>query len=331
LIHARLLNSDALAADDQRWAYAAGSRSFHVLIVSPDAAVRDDLARVVRAIDPGFVVASSDPEHLKAVAGQHFDLAVIHDFDDAALRADSRLLIYPPHAREVSVGASAPYCEITERTDSGVFSHPILLGAARALTLPAWMEPLAQGAGPAGFGTMPLAAIGNSGQGRLGVIAFDVRGHLLLDPDRIEALVLTVDLIKTLAAPRGLYIVQTGGYVSVPASGQARVMAPDGASFALSADQSGQVRFRPLQAGRYIVSSAGREQQVFANYYDAAESDLQSKPVTIAAGAAGEGTLAAASAPRVRPADLALIAMAAIALLCESALLVTRGASGGAA
>ena len=323
LLHARLLTPDVLEADNQRWAYATASRSFHVLIVSPDAEVRDDLTRVVRAIDPNFVIADIDPAHLR-IEGAHFDLAVMHDFYDAGLRADSRLLIYPGRAREVSVDAAIPYCEMAERTDGGVLSRTILLGAGRVITLPIWMEPIARGTGPGISGTIPIAAIGANGEGRLGVIAFDIRSHLLLDPDRLDALVLTVDLIKALAAPQGLYITPTGAYVSIPATGRAQVGAPDGTTIRLSADQWGQVRFRPLQAGRYQVISAGRNQQVFANYYDAAESDLESKPVTIRAGEASAGAFAATALPRVRPVALALIALAAIAFLFESALLAER-------
>jgi hypothetical protein len=328
VLHARLLTPDALEADNQRWGYATASRSFHVLIVSPDAEVRDDLTRVVRAIDPNFVIADSDPAHLRSEGAAHFDLALMHDFYDAGLRADSRLLIYPGRAREVSVGAAVPYCEMAERTDGGVLSRPLLLGAGRIIALPIWMEPIARGSGPSPSGTMPLAAIGANGEGRLGVIAFDIRGHLLLDSDRLEALVLTVDLIKALAAPQGLYITPTGTYVSVPATGRAQVLAPDGTTTRLSADQWGQVRFRPLQAGRYQVSSAGRNQQVFANYYDAAESDLESRPVTIHAGEAGAGAFAATALPRVRPVALALIAFAALAFLSESALLAGRSMLG---
>lgn len=324
LLHARLLTPDALEADNQRWSYATASRSFHVLIVSPDAEVRDDLTRVVRAIDPNFVIADTDPAHLRIAGGAHFDLAVMHDFYDDALRADSRLLIYPASSRDVPVGAALPYCEMAERTDGGVLTRPILLGAGRVITLPIWMEPLARGAGPGSSDTIPLAGVGASGEGRLGVIAFDIRNHLLLDPDRLDALILTVDLIKALAAPQGLYIAPTGTYVSVPATGQSRVLAPDGTSLQLRADQWGQVRFRPLQAGRYQVISAGRTQQVFANYYDSAESDLESKPVTIRAGEAGAGAFAATALPRVRPVGLTLIALAAIAFLSESALLAGR-------
>ncbi|MGD0072728.1 MAG: BatA and WFA domain-containing protein [Candidatus Binataceae bacterium] len=332
LLHARLLTPDALAADNDRWSYATASRSFHVLVVSPDAGVRDDLTRVVRAIDPNFVIADTDPAHLKELAssGAHFDLALMHDIDDSVgPHADSRLLIYPARARELSLGASIPYCEMAERTDGSRLSRAILLGAGRVVALPVWMQPLARGIAPGVSGTIPIAAIGTSGEGRLGVIAFDIRNHLLLDPDRLDALVLTVDLIKALAVPQGLYIAPTGIYVSLPAAGHVQLIAPDGVSTPLSADQWGQLRFRPMQAGRYQVISAGRVQQVFTNYYDGAESDLELKPVTIRATEAGAGGSSAfTTLPSVRPVGLALIALATIAFLAESALMAARGMLG---
>ena len=331
LVHARLLTSDALEADNQRWTYATANRAFHVLIVSPDAQVRDDLARVVRAIDPNFEITEIDPLHLNGLADAHFDLALMHDFYDPGLHAASRLLIYPnrpPNAApnragELSIGKSVPYCEMSERIDGGILTRPILLGAGRIITLPIWMEPIARGVGP-GSVTMPIAAIGANRDGRLGVLAFDVRGHLLLDPDRIDALILTVEMIKSLAAPQGLYIVSSGTYVSVPATGRARVQAPDGSSTSAVADQWGQVRVRPLQAGRYQVSSAGGVQQIFANYYDADESDLESKPVTMHAGEPGAGEYASITSSSVRPITLLLITLAVLAFLSESALLAGR-------
>ena len=274
VIHARLLTSDALEADNDRWAYATPSRAFRALIVSPDAEVRDDLARILRAVDPNFVIAAVDPSHLELANPAHFELAVMHDHYDERIHADSRLLIYPASARELTVGASVPYSEMEQPAGSGVPGHSVPIGATRALELPAWMEPLAHGTGPGRSGAMPLAALGTNRDGRLGVIAFDIRSHLLLDPDRLDVLVMTVDLIKALAAPQGLHIAPTGTYVRIPAIGQARVVAPDGTSIQLAADQWGQVRLRPLQTGRYQVSAAGRNEQVIANYYDAAESDL---------------------------------------------------------
>ena len=161
------------------------------------------------------------------------------------------------------------------------------LGATRIVAIPEWMDPLATAAGP-GHSSIPLAAIGRAAGGPVGVLAFDVRDHLLLAPDHLDALVLTVDLIKQLTAPRDILIVPTGADVSVPATGTARVTQPDASVRTVTADKWGRVRIRPLQAGRYTVESGGETTQVLANYYDAAESDLGAKPQAEAKRAGGE-------------------------------------------
>ncbi len=139
------------------------------------------------------------------------------------------------------------------------------------------MDLLATATGP-GHSSIPLAAIGRAAGGPVGVIAFDVRDHLLLAPDHLDALVMTVDLIKQLTAPRDILIVSTGADVSVPATGTARVTQPDGSMRTVTPDKWGRVRIRPMQAGRYALESGGQTTQVLANYYDADESDLGAKP-----------------------------------------------------
>ena len=120
------------------------------------------------------------------------------------------------------------------------------------------MDLLATASGPA-HSSIPLAAIGRAAGGPVGVLAFDVRDHLLLAPDHLDALVLTVDLIKQLTAPRDILIVSTGADVSVPATGTARVTQPDASVRTVTADKWGRVRIRPLQAGRYTVESGGAD------------------------------------------------------------------------
>ncbi len=117
---------------------------------------------------------------------------------------------------------------------------------------------------------------------------------------------------------------KTGADVSVPATGTARVTQPDASVRSVAADKWGRVRIRPLQAGRYTVESAGVTTQVLANYYDATESDLGAKPPAEAS--APTGRSAAASNPQsvkqVQPLVFLLIALALIALMIESAMLI---------
>ena len=61
LVQARIAKPDALAADNSRWALAPSIAQGHALMLSRDAAVRDDLARIVLAINPNFLVTAADP------------------------------------------------------------------------------------------------------------------------------------------------------------------------------------------------------------------------------------------------------------------------------
>jgi hypothetical protein len=185
------------------------------------------------------------------------------------------------------------------------------------------MDLLATASG-AGRSSIPIAAVGRNAGGPVGVLAFDVRDHLLLAPDHLDALVLTVDLMKQLTAPRDILIVPTGADVSVPATGVARVTQPDASVRTVSADKWGRVRIRPLQAGRYTVESGGVTTQVLANYYDATESDLSAKPQAEASAPVGKAAASAnlQSARQVQPLILFLIALALLALMIESAMLI---------
>ena len=167
-----------------------------------------------------------------------------------------------------------PFAELQERTGAGTLSTPVLLGPSRVIAPPPWMDPVARGVNARDHDSFPLAAFGYNGDQAVGVLAFDVRDHLLLDPDRMDALVLTIDMLQRLVAPRDLMIEPTGSFVTVSAgaacaAGRARRNDPSSVS-----DQWGRVRFRALESGRYLVTSDGPAIAIYANYYDAAESDL---------------------------------------------------------
>jgi hypothetical protein len=171
---------------------------------------------------------------------------------------------------------------------------------------------------------LPLAATGSLPSGQFGLVAFDVRQHLLLDPDRLDALVATVDLVRELTAPSQLQIVSTGTFLAVPAPADAKVTTPDGSAVLASRDKWGRLRIRPLQPGLYSAGSGAEKTDVYANYYDASESDLTAvtappSPTPIKSGAAAESV----SAPKqVQPLSALLILLAAIAILLESAILM---------
>jgi hypothetical protein len=329
LLHARILTSDAIDADNSRYAYAPSDLAARVLVLSPDAAVRDDIARVLLAVNANFQIETADPGKYVAPTATNakpFQLVVMHDCYVPSIKAESTLLIYPPQAAKNGISVDGTIAGADIRGDAMGESNALnslALGATRIVAVPEWMDLLATATAP-GHSSIPVAAIGRAAGGPVGVLAFDVRNHLLLAPDHLDALVLAVDLMKQLTAPRDILIVPTGADVSVPATGTARVVQPDASVRTVSADKWGRVRLRPLQAGRYTVESGGVTTQVLANYYDASESDLSAKPQAEAS-APAEKTAAASnpqSAKQVQPLVFILIALALLALMIESAMLI---------
>jgi hypothetical protein len=329
---------DALLADNVRYAYAAGSRSLKAVVVSPDPGVRDDLARVLRAVDPGSLVVAGSTDELspalieKSLGAALPDIAIIHDSAAPAIPAAARLYIFPPSGGEMAVKSTLSVTQMDDRTDLGPLTRPLLLGPTRDLNLPEWMDPVARGTAPRHPGVLTLAASGTSAHGPAAVIAFDIRGHRLLDPDMLDTLVLTIDLVKALAAPRDVHVVSTGTYVTIPASAPAQVVEPDGTTTQIAPGYGGLIEFRPLYAGRYQIDVGKHREMVYANYFDAAESELSVKAGTETGAPFSEviDLEPGIAVRRIQPLTMALVALALAAFLFESALLIRRAIRGGA-
>ncbi|MGZ6212195.1 MAG: VWA domain-containing protein, partial [Candidatus Binataceae bacterium] len=298
LVRARIVTDDALAADNNRWTLAPADKPDKALVMSPSPEARDDLARVLLAVNQGLIVTAIDPVKFNLKSAPRYRLAVLEDSYDPGIKADARLIIYPPPWLEHSappswqlpVAGTVATAEMQERADGEQLGQPLALSPARILSLPQWMDVLAHGTGAGTSGSFPLAASGYDSRGAVGMIAFSMNDHMLLDPDKLEALVLTVEMVKRLLAPQDLQVVSTGGSVSVPAIGAAKITAPDGSVREVRADEMGRVHVRPIEAGRYQISSAGTKALIYANYYDAGESDLS-------APAAPESSTPAPAAP----------------------------------
>ncbi|HEX4210935.1 MAG TPA: VWA domain-containing protein [Candidatus Binataceae bacterium] len=331
LVHARIVTPDALAADNERFAIAPAIAVAHALVLSPEPSVRDDLARLVLAVNPNFIVSAGDPNQKATFNRQKYALALFHDCSGADVDAAARLYIFPeppfPGTHDggpAEVVRSVPLAEMEQTAGAGPLSAPVLLGPARVVKLPGWMIPMAQGASAGDHALIPLAALGQQQTGTVGMLAFDVRDHLLLDPDRMDALVLTVDMVRRLVAPSNRQVASTGSYVEIPTTGEAaRLIAPDDAAQMIAPDQWGQVRFRPLRAGRYRLVDGQAETEVLANYYDASESDLENAAVPIANPPSTPLAMRSGGF-EVRPFTLPLLALALLALIGESLLLARR-------
>jgi hypothetical protein len=336
LVQARIVTDDPLAADNSRWAFAPNDKPDKALVMSPSPEARDDLARVLLAVNQSLIVTAIDPVKFDLAKAPRYRVAVLNDAYDPGINAAARLIIYPPPWLERSAPPSwqlpvigtVPVAEMQERADGEQLSQPLALSPARILSLPQWMDVLAHGTGAGSGGSFPLAGFGYDSRGAMGVIAFSVNDHMLLDPDKLEALVLTVEMVKRLLAPQDLQVVSTGSSVSVPAVGIARIVAPDRSVSEARADEMGRVRVRPIEAGHYEISSAGAKAVIYANYYDAGESDLSAVPPAGASSAKGAPERVAAmtvrAANQVKPIAMWLVALALVAMLVESALLTRK-------
>ena len=326
LVHAKLLGPDSLDADNDRYAWATVDQPAHVLVLSPDEAVRDDLARVLLAVNGNFIIAAADPA--KFSGSEKYALAVMHDCYVAGVQAQSVLLVFPPASSagkvpSLGVAGTSPAAILTNQ-GAAANAAPTVLGATRDLIAPDWMTVREWGNAVGAHEMLPLAAVGALSSGQFGVIAFDVRNHLLLDPDRLDALVTTVDVVRELTAPTRVRIVSTGAFLAVPAPADAKVTAPDGTPLAASRDQWSRLRIRPLQPGHYSVESSLETIDVYANYYDASESDLTalatpSAPQPKKGAGAGESVT---MPKQVQSLSAVMLAFALIALVMESVLLL---------
>ena len=64
--------------------------------MSPSPEARDDLARVLLAVNQGLIVTAIDPVKFNLKSAPRYRLAVLEDSYDPGLKADARLIIYPP-------------------------------------------------------------------------------------------------------------------------------------------------------------------------------------------------------------------------------------------
>jgi hypothetical protein len=343
VLHARILSADAIEADNSRYAYVASDTPSRALVLSPDAAVRDDLARVLLALNSNFQIETADPSRYREASppvsgAKPLDLVVMHDCYIPALAAGATLFIYPPQNKRgapqpsgISVSGTLASADLNrDSMGASGAGESLNLGATRIVAIPEWMDPIATAAG-AGHRSIPVAAIGRGSTGAVGLIAFDVPNHLLLAPDHLDALILTVDLLRQLTAPREVQIVSTGAYTSAPATASAKVTEPDGSVRIVAPDRFGRVRIRPLKAGRYSIASGPVTTQVFANYYDATESDLGAKPAAEASGPIEKASAATGSesAKEVHPLVFLLVALSLLALMVESAILLRHATRWG--
>ncbi|MGH7913185.1 MAG: vWA domain-containing protein, partial [Candidatus Binataceae bacterium] len=155
LVQARIVTTDALDADNSRWALAPNDKPDKALVMSPSPEARDDLARVLLAVNQNMIVTAVDPVKFELAGSPRYRLAVLEDAYDPGIKALARLIIYPPPWLEHSpppswqlpVVGTVAMAEMQERADGEQLGQPLALSPARILSLPQWMDVLAHGTG----------------------------------------------------------------------------------------------------------------------------------------------------------------------------------------
>ncbi len=331
LLRAEGFGDDALSFDNVRYAYVPALQGKRVLIVSSDTGVGEDLARLVKAIAPQATLHTLEARSSALSANLHsaedaqrYDLVVVYDQVVDEFKGRSLVAFFPRSSGQPNAGLTAGRAELDRIVGEQRLFVPIPLHRTRILSLPDWMRVLAVGAAWQPARRIPLVAIGRRSNFRMGVVAFDIRDHLLFDPDRLEVLELALKLVSELLAPSDVKVVATGNTFTIDSETSARVTLPDGATVKLGPDKDKQIRFTPTMVGRYVIETGDFTQSVFANYFDASESDLRIERRVLHLPPSRASGRKRNEQSRTKPLTVALASLALAALVAESALIVLR-------
>jgi hypothetical protein len=155
---------------------------------------------------------------------------------------------------------------------------PFPFASVQILDPPSWAETLVSAR--ADGEELPLVFAGQVNDHRQAVLAFDLASQGLLRADHTDLLLLVLDLIDWLVpAADNVHIVPTGSVDVVDALPPLprHILDPHGVETTMPADQIPLIE--TLLAGEYRVSADGTEVRIFANLFDAEESDI-GRPVS---------------------------------------------------
>ena len=272
--------SDALAVDNRALAFVRPARRIRVLAVTDSAAVRADLAALARAVPTLDVSTVASREFRKDdLAGA--EVAIFHAFVPEEPPAVNALYSYPPSgngflrsARDV-VGA-----QILDWNDADPILHDLRyvealpLDRARLLELPAWAHTLI--ASRAEGREFPLAFAGETGGRRVVCFGFDLGGRSLVKTENLSLLLVMLNALRWLTPPDGVSPVQVDvgeTYREIlPAPAPISVVAADGRTETWPA--KGQLSVELARAGEYRVTAGELTRTLYANVFDADESDI---------------------------------------------------------
>jgi len=277
VLRASLDVDDALAVDNRAYAYVHPQRPVHVLVVSDDRTLLAEFQRIARAA-PGLQLETIAPA---AYDDTHdADLILFHRVAPPIPAHAASLYVAPADLRgpfpSRGMLASVPMSD-------AALGHPALrsvrldlpfpFASVQILDPPSWAETLVSAR--ADGEELPLVFAGQVNDHRQAVLAFDLASQGLLRADHTDLLLLILDLLDWLVpAADNVHIVPTGSVDVVDAlpALPRHILDPRGVETTLPADQTPLIE--TLLAGEYHVSADGTEVRIFANLFDAEESDI---------------------------------------------------------
>ncbi|MBV9282123.1 MAG: VWA domain-containing protein [Chloroflexi bacterium] len=273
-LQARLTLSDDVGSDKSAWAAVPAEPARRVLLVS-----RGDFFLQAALLDyPSVRLTVVSPAAYTPGMERPYDLAIFDGFLPPAFPAGSALFVAPPAGRvgplrfdgnlpagavEASSGAAGPLGPLLRYVDLS----DVHVAQARSVSLPGWLQPLAQSAGTGGQQAVPLVAAGERGNARVVLVDFSLERSDW--PLRISFPIMLQNLLRYLAPglTLGQTNVTTGQAVTFfppPGTRRLEVVKPGGAAVFLrppfppftDTAQPGLYQVKALAAG-YPLGAAG--------------------------------------------------------------------------
>ncbi len=297
-LEARLDADDALAVDNRALAYVQPTRKIRVVAVSPSAGMLADLRAIARSVPAVDLRAVSPAQYQRdQLAGA--DVAVFHQFAPDEHPAVNSLYVHPPGSAEFPSSREVSSAQILDWNESDPvlrdlrYLDALAFDRARLITLPSWAHTLLTS--KAEGKEFPLAFAGETEGHRVICFAFDLGGRSLVRGENLSLLLLTLNSLRWLtpADPESPRQVDVGDEFHEPLAQPAAYTVTDPAGHVASRPKSSQVSFPLERAGEYRVSVDGVRRTIFANLFDAEESNIgrpPGPPEEVVEGEAAEAT-----------------------------------------
>jgi hypothetical protein len=272
--------ADALSVDNRALAFVQPARRIRVLAVTDSAEVLSDLNALAHAV-PAIDLRHVSPSEFRPEVGRLAEVAIFHGFVPAEPMTANALYLYPPATNDLFrsdrdvVGA-----QILDWNESDPilrdlrYVEALPLDRARILALPAWAHTLI--ASRAEGRDFALAFAGETGGRRIVCFAFDPSGRSLVRSENLSLLLLMLNALRWLTPPDPNAPVQVDAGESyreaLPEPLALTVTAPDGRTENRPAKQ--QISLEISRVGEYRLSAGSERRIVYANLFDADESDI---------------------------------------------------------